>query len=147
MLGIENIDEADYIYCRMVREKDISNVGERDETTIELETIKKKPNKIFEIVTYYYIFFDTGVVAHLSVQSGAKVEDIKEIKKSTNIDDKKTISILPIMSKDVIQTLKNKKRLSKLNFEFFMPSDCMLDINRGIGLEENSFIHLEMTIT
>lgn len=132
-----SFDDCDYIFCRMGKPKDIANVGERDESNLTIELLKKKEGKSLEIFTYFYLFFDLGVIIYLNEQSAPNIKEFSQIKKIEK-NENTYISIVPIVSDDVIDVISKKQNIKKIEYTLSLPSDEILGYN-GVGLSESEF--------
>lgn len=133
-----DIEHADYIFGRIGRKKDITNVQKRNRYTFEPEDIERDPDQDIEVHTYFYLFFETSVIVYLGSQAAPGIRKINDMferyYKNTNL----RTEVVPITVEDMLKIIAHKDIISSFEITTTLPSDEVLNID-NLGLNESIF--------
>lgn len=131
-----NINDADYIFCRMSCEN-LDNLQKRnieDKTSIEIDL---ESDEYLEVFTYFCIFFEKiqTIIAYVATNHSLPVSRIERILTKNN----NTMKIVPILARDVVGIIEGKDIVSKITYTTTHPSDKILS---ELGVTEELFEEL-----
>lgn len=132
------LDDADYIFGRIGRKKDITNVQLRNRITNESNEIKRNSNEDLEIYTYFYLFFDTSIIVYLGAQSAPGIHKIEEMFNNYYTLNNLKVEINPVTADNMIEILKHKDIVNTMEIISTLPSDEVINID-SLGLSEDDF--------
>lgn len=142
----ENIREADYIFARIGRKKDINELQRRNPTNFKSKDIDKDVDEDIEVFTYFYMIFERAEgkvsIIYLTSLSAPGIRQLDELMTKYSLDSKKRTLISPIITRDVSNVLKSKDIVNAYSYKIAVPTDKILGLN-GIGLNEEAYDNLE----
>lgn len=132
------LKDSDYVFARIGRKKDITNVQIRDRITHKPEQIKKGEQQDLEIYTYFYLFFDTSIIVYLGAQAAPGISKIADMVNRYYKCSNLSAQIIPVTADDMIEILKNKDIVNSIEIISTLPSDEVINID-NLGLNEDTF--------
>lgn len=129
------LDDADFIFGVLGKEKDIFNIQKRNKQNLGASDIEKKDNEYVEFFTYFYLFFDYNVIVYLRSSSAPSINEFCKIFKDT---PSSTLDIVPIVREDVLGYVKKKDIIGTTSIRIAVPQDDLLDVY-GIKLSKKEF--------
>lgn len=146
------LTDADYIFGRIGKKKDITNYQKRNRMTMQAEDIAIDPDQDFEVHTYFYLFFDNAIIVYLGAQSAPGITKLNDMFSRHNVNETFKTEIVPVTAEDMIQILEHKDIVSSFEITVSIPSDQILTIdNLNLGetiydaIREN--VNTSITIT
>ncbi|AEE95303.1 hypothetical protein [Mahella australiensis] len=133
-----DIMDAEYIFGRIGKKKDITNVQKRNRYTFEPEDIEKDPDQDIEIYTYFYLFFDTSIIVYLGAQAAPSIKKIEDMVKRYYNSINLRAEVVPVTAEDMIEILVHKDIVNSFEVTTTLPSDEILNVD-AIGLSESLF--------
>lgn len=127
-----------YIYARIGKMKDILTMQLRDRETLESATITKGAGQELEIFTYLLIDRKNYVISYLSEQSAPGVHKLENLIPAYSKNENLRIVVYAITVKDVLEILKKKTTISKIQYKISIPSSSILNIDE-LNLSENEY--------
>ena len=116
-------------------------VALRDKTSLESEKVSMTSNQLLELYTFFLIDFKTGIVSYISISGNPSISAIKNFFQK-NYDRHKIVAHLAAITTDnILQTLLNKKIISKIRLTVAVPSSDFL--SEQLGLDINDFYELD----
>lgn len=132
------LEDADYIFGRIGKKKDITNVQKRNRYTYEPEDIEKDPEQDIEVYTYFYIFFKTSVIVYLGAKSAPGIKKIDDMFKRYYKETNLRTETVPVTAEDMVEILVHKDIVNSFEIATTLPSDEVLNID-NLGLDESLF--------
>lgn len=137
-----NIKDSDFIFGRIGRKKDISEIGKRNRKNFEPSDIDKSDDEDIEVYTYFYIFFEKEnekvAIAYLTSRSAPNIRKLENLMSKYHSDKKRVLEINPIITKDIGKVLKKKDVINAFSYKIALPMDKIL-ASKDIGLTEDAF--------
>lgn len=142
----DSIDEADYIFARLGRKKDINNIHRRNMKDFSSQEIVVNQDEEVEIFTYLFLFFEETVqkvsIAYLTSLSAPNIRQLTDMVRRYTTDKTKELEISPILTKEVTSILRKKDIVNAIQYKIAVPSDKILGLD-GLGLPEKVYDELE----
>ncbi len=133
------LEDANYIFGRIGKKKDITNVQLRDRVTHKSTQIQKNSDQDLEIYTYFYLFFDTSIIVYLGAQSAPGIYKIGDMFDNYHKNTNLKMEISPVTADNMLEILKHKDIVNSMEITSTLPSDAVIDIDSLVGLSEDDF--------
>ena len=142
----DNIRDADYVFARIGRKKDINELQRRNRTNFQSQNIDKSDDEDIEVFTYFYMIFERTEekvsIVYLTSMSAPGIRHLDKLMTKYAIDNKKSTFISPIITKNVANVLKKKDIVNAFSYKIAVPTDKIIGLD-GIGLSEDAYDNLK----
>lgn len=129
------INNDQYLYCRLGKEKEINSFLERDKISLDASDLSIGANKIIEMYTHVYLNYTTGILVIVKNNSAPQIKTLNNIVPMYNINLK--TEFVPIPNDQSINSLyKPNSAISAVTFDVPVPTadylEGVLKFNRGL---------------
>jgi len=128
----KTLEECDYIFGRLGKQKDLLDVQKRDKNNFKAVAIETEENEYIEVFTYCYVFFERVekkalTIAYLSSQSAPNIRHLEKLLSNyKNKGKNRELHIVPIICKDIVEFLNRKEIVNSISYKVAVPSDEVL---------------------
>ena len=135
------LPQADYVFGRIGKKKDITNVQMRNRNTNASSEIERGEGDDLEIHTYFYIFFDNAIVVYLGAQYAPGITRLNDMFSRFHLGQNLRTEVIPVTAEDMIHIIEHKDIVNSFELTVTLPSDEVLTIDR-INLGEDVYDNL-----
>lgn len=135
---------ADFIFGRMGKERDMRAFHLRETETYKSEQIAKKENQIFEVFTYLLIDRKTYIVCYLQETSAPAILKLGELISNTYKTEELFGEVSSVSVEDAIPFLGGKDVIGNITYKTTLPpSDSRLWNEEITGLDRATYESIE----